>query len=67
MAEGVTINTVSPGMHHTSIMLPKDPKKVIPPGGSAPTRHCRRRAVFSFAAGRIRDWQQYQGLGGYGV
>lgn len=32
MIDGVTINTVSPGMHYTSILLPKDPKKVVPAG-----------------------------------
>lgn len=30
--DGITINTVSPGMHYTSVDLPKDPKKVIPAG-----------------------------------
>lgn len=32
MVDGVTINMVSPGMHYTSVDLPKDPKKVIPAG-----------------------------------
>jgi NAD(P)-dependent dehydrogenase (short-subunit alcohol dehydrogenase family) len=32
MRDGITINTVSPGMHYTSVDLPKDPKKVIPAG-----------------------------------
>lgn len=32
IADGVTINLVSPGMHYTSVDLPKDPKKVIPAG-----------------------------------
>lgn len=29
---GITINMVSPGMHHTTIDAPKDPAKVIPAG-----------------------------------
>ncbi len=32
IVDGVTINMVSPGMHYTSVDLPKDPKKVIPAG-----------------------------------
>lgn len=32
MVDGVTINMVSPGMHYTSVDLPKDPKKIIPAG-----------------------------------
>lgn len=32
IVDGITVNTVSPGMHFTSVDLPKDPKKVIPAG-----------------------------------
>ncbi|HWO57389.1 MAG TPA: SDR family NAD(P)-dependent oxidoreductase [bacterium] len=32
MVDGITINTVSPGMHYTSVDLPKDVRKVIPAG-----------------------------------
>lgn len=32
IVDGVTINLVSPGMHYTSVDLPKDPKKIIPAG-----------------------------------
>lgn len=32
IVDGVTVNTVSPGMHYTSVDLPKDVRKVIPAG-----------------------------------
>lgn len=32
MADGITINTVSPGIHHITVNPPKNPKAVIPAG-----------------------------------
>ncbi|MEW5702723.1 MAG: SDR family NAD(P)-dependent oxidoreductase [Candidatus Zixiibacteriota bacterium] len=32
MADGVTINTVSPGIHHNTVQRPAEPDKVIPAG-----------------------------------